>query len=194
MAKTADILLLVRPDFTIFDEVRMDAEFKIFGDMRLAGVGMVGVVHASKAVDAVQRFIRRIELGVIPNVIDTIIFIKDGRVQEVLSTSMTVKKPTGFTDRDLSRPVIGIRDFLSDDLLYEVYAFGQDVVVAPVGNPLRRKSLLRGESGGMDRFVSKKAERRAKMERLREQLGEEDEDSDENLVEESLEPDYAAVS
>ena len=42
--------------------------------MRLAGVGMVGVVHASRAVDAIQRFIRRIELGLIPNIINTVIF------------------------------------------------------------------------------------------------------------------------
>ncbi|QEE17127.1 ATPase [Promethearchaeum syntrophicum] len=130
---TADILLLVRPDYTIFDEVRTASDFKIFGDMRLAGVGLVGVVHASKAVDAVQRFIRRVELGVIPNVIDTIIFIDQGQVAEVLSLEMTVKKPTGFADRDLSRPVIEIRDFQYNDLLYEIYAFGSDVIVAPVG-------------------------------------------------------------
>ncbi len=82
LEKTADILLLVRPDFTIFDEVRVDRDFKIFGDMRLAGVGMVGVVHASRAVDAIQRFIRRIELGLIPNIINTVIFIEAGHVEE----------------------------------------------------------------------------------------------------------------
>jgi ATPase len=146
MAKTADVLLLVRPDFTIFDEVRVDADFKVFGDMRLAGVGMVGVVHASKAVDAIQRFIRRVELGVIPNVIDTIIFIKDGRVEDVLSTQMVVKKPTGFTDRDLSRPVIEVRDFFSNELLYEIYAFGSDVVVAPVGRERAGRSGKRGRT------------------------------------------------
>jgi len=163
MEKTADILLLVRPDFTIFDEVRVEADFKIFGDMRLAGVGLVGVVHASKAVDAIQRFIRRIELGVIPNVIDTIIFIRNGRVEDVLSTQMTVKKPTGFTDRDLSRPVIEVRDFLRGDLLYEIYAFGQDVVVAPVGNPDRK----RFHQDTSTRPLSKSEKRRkAKMDML----------------------------
>ncbi len=137
MEKTADILLLIRPDFTVFDEVRTESDFKIFGDLRLAGVGLVGVVHAAKAVDAVQRFIRRVELGVIPNIIDTIIFIQAGQVAEILSLEMTVKKPTGFADRDLSRPVIEVRDFLYHDLLYEIYAFGSDVIVAPVGKPRR---------------------------------------------------------
>ncbi|MHA1718196.1 MAG: PINc/VapC family ATPase [Promethearchaeota archaeon] len=157
LEKTSDILLLVRPDFTIFDEVRTEKDFKVFGDMRLAGVGLVGVVHASRAVDAVQRFIRRVELGVIPNVIDTIIFIDQGQVAEVLSLEMTVKKPTGFADRDLSRPVIEIRDFLYNDLLYEIYAFGSDVIVAPVGkrryrNKSNRKQKSRSKFSNLNDF------------------------------------------
>jgi ATPase len=167
MEKTADILLLVRPDYTIFDEVRVESDFKIFGDMRLAGVGMVGVVHASRAVDAIQRFIRRIELGVIPNIIDTIIFIRSGQIEEVLSTHMVVKTPTGFTDRDLARPVIEVRDFLNNGLLYEIYAFGSDVVVAPVGRPDTRRNPLR------DRFTAKGKRlppREARMQRLQEMI------------------------
>ncbi|MCS7135457.1 MAG: ATPase, T2SS/T4P/T4SS family, partial [Candidatus Aenigmarchaeota archaeon] len=82
-AKTADILLLVRPDYTIFDEVRLEKHFKIFADMRLSGIGMIGVVHASEAIDAIQRFIGKIELGMIPHVIDTVIFLKDGEIKNV---------------------------------------------------------------------------------------------------------------
>jgi hypothetical protein len=61
MENTADILLLVRPDYTIYDELRKTPDFMVFSDMRLAGVGMIGVVHATRAIDAVQRFIGRIE-------------------------------------------------------------------------------------------------------------------------------------
>ncbi len=43
LENSADILLLVRPDYTIFDEVRVFADFKIYADFRLSGVGMVGV-------------------------------------------------------------------------------------------------------------------------------------------------------
>ncbi len=139
LEETSDILLLIRPDYTIFDEVRTSSDFLIFADMRLAGVGLVGVVHASQPVDAVQRFIRRVELGVIPNVIDTVIYISQGEVAEVLSVEMTVKKPTGFADRDLSRPVIEIRDFENNELLYELYEFGSNVVVTPVGSAKYRK-------------------------------------------------------
>jgi ATPase len=46
--------------------------------MRLAGVGMIGVVHATRAIDAIQRLIGRVELGMIPQVVDTVIFIDKG--------------------------------------------------------------------------------------------------------------------
>lgn len=60
---SADILLLVRPDYTIFDEVRQRNDFRVFADLRLAGVGMVGVVHANMPLDGIQRFIGKIDSG-----------------------------------------------------------------------------------------------------------------------------------
>ncbi len=132
MENSADILLLVRPDYTIFDEVRVYEDFKIFADFRLSGVGMVGVVHSSSAIDAVQRFIGRIELGMLPSVIDTIIFIEGGSVSAVLILIMVVKLPHGFRDKDLARPVIEVRNYLTGELDFEIYSFGQDVVVNPI--------------------------------------------------------------
>jgi len=132
LEKSADILLLVRPDFTIFDEVRTTRDFEIYSDFRLSGVGMVGVVHSSSAIDAIQRFIGRIELGMLPSIIDTIIFIEGGDISTVLILKMTVKVPHGFRDKDLARPVVEVRDFKSDRLEFEIYNFGNDVVVNPI--------------------------------------------------------------
>ncbi len=131
MEKTADILLLVRPDYTVYDEVRKTNDFKIFADMRLAGVGMVGVVHANRAIDAVQRFIGRVELGMIPQIVDTVIFIKDGKVEKVYKLSFTVKVPSGMVEADLARPVIQVKDFETDTAEYEIYTFGEETVVMP---------------------------------------------------------------
>ncbi|MHA1193841.1 MAG: hypothetical protein ACTSP9_16395 [Promethearchaeota archaeon] len=138
LENSADILLLVRPDFTIFDEVRTTKDFQIFSDFRLSGVGMVGVVHSASAIDAIQRFIGRIELGMLPSIIDTIIFIEAGDISKVLTIKMTVKVPHGFRDKDLARPVIEVRDYLTNDLEYEMYSFGQDIVVNPI-NPTHSK-------------------------------------------------------
>ncbi|MEK6808192.1 MAG: PINc/VapC family ATPase [Nanoarchaeota archaeon] len=127
-----DILLLTRPDYTIFDEMRNTKDFELFADLRLAGVGMVGVVHATSPIDAIQRFIGRVEMGVIPQVIDTVVFIKNGYINKVLALKMTVKVPSGMTEADLSRPVVVVTDFESNKLEYEIYSYGEQTVVVPV--------------------------------------------------------------
>ena len=135
-----DVLLLSRPDYTIFDEMRNSQDFALFTDLRLAGIGLAGVVHATKAIDAVQRFIGRVELGVIPHVIDTVIFIKNGQVNKVLSLKMVVKVPNGMTEDDLARPVVVVEDFETGKLEFEIYSYGEETVVVPVKaetNPLR---------------------------------------------------------
>jgi ATPase len=133
MEDTADLLLLVRPEYTIYDEVRTTGDFLIFADMRLAGVGMIGVVHATRAVDAIQRLIGRVELGVIPQVVDTVIFIDKGEVAKVLVLEFTVKVPHGMIEQDLARPVIIIADFETRRVEYEIYTYGEQVVVMPIG-------------------------------------------------------------
>ncbi|MGY5854187.1 MAG: ATPase, T2SS/T4P/T4SS family, partial [Candidatus Thorarchaeota archaeon] len=82
MEKAADILLLVRPDFVIYDELRKNADFRAYSDLRSAGVGMVGVVHAGSAIDSIQRLILggRVELGQIQSTVDTVIQIEAGQV------------------------------------------------------------------------------------------------------------------
>ena len=130
--KSADILLLVRPDYTVFDEVRKTQDFTVFTDMRLAGVGMIGVIHASSPIDAIQRFIGRVELGMIPHVVDTLIFIRYGVIEKVYELTLTVKVPTGMTDEALARPVIEVKDFEEGQLDYEIYTFGEENVVIPV--------------------------------------------------------------
>ncbi|MGB0724450.1 MAG: PINc/VapC family ATPase [Nitrosopumilus sp.] len=129
---TADILLLVRPDYTIFDEVRRKEDFTTFSDLRLTGVGMVGVIHANSPLDAIQRFIGKIELGIIPNVLDTVVFVNNGDIEKVYDLELKVKVPTGMTESDLARPVIEIRNFENNVLEHEIYTFGEENVIVPV--------------------------------------------------------------
>ena len=129
---TADILLLVRPDYTIFDEVRRREDFTTFSDLRLTGVGMVGVIHANSPLDAIQRFIGKIELGIIPNVLDTVVFVHNGDIEKVYDLELKVKVPTGMTESDLARPVIEIRNFENNVLEHEIYTFGEENVIVPV--------------------------------------------------------------
>ena len=139
LEKTAEIIFLLRPDFVIFDEVRRTRDFEIFGDVRLAGVGLLGVTHANSGLQAIQRLVGKVELGLISQVLDTVIHIEKGKINQVLELKMVVRAPTGM-ESDLSRPVIEIREFPSNVLTHEMFAFGSEIAVVPVsGN---------GEEGG----------------------------------------------
>ena len=142
MSLTADFLLLVRPDYTIYDELRKTSDFQVFADMRMAGVGMIGVTHATRAIDAIQRMIGRVELGIIPQVVDTVIFIEAGRIAKVYELNFTVKVPEGMFESDLARPVIEVRDFESKKVEYEIYTYGEQVVVMPIESDERVKEVL----------------------------------------------------
>ena len=135
--KTAELLLLIRPDYTIFDEVRKTVDFKVFTDLRLSGVGMIGVIHANDPINSIQRFIGRLELGIISSVIDTVIFVQDGMIKKTLELKLSVKVPSGMTDSDLARPVIEIKNFENEELEYEIYTFGDENIVVPVKNMLK---------------------------------------------------------
>ncbi len=142
MTLTSDILLLVRPDYTIYDELRKTSDFQVFADMRLAGVGMIGVTHATRAIDAVQRMIGRVELGIIPQVVDTVIFIEAGKISKVYELEFTVKVPSGMFEADLARPVIEVKDFESKRVEFEIYTFGEQVVVMPVQSDEKLKRTV----------------------------------------------------
>ena len=131
LEKTAEIIFLVRPDFVIFDEVRRARDFEIFADVRLAGVGLLGVTHANSALEAIQRLIGKVELGLVSQVLDTIIHVESGKIQQVLELRMTVKPPTGMQE-ELARPVIEVVEFPSGKITHEMFAFGSEIAVVPV--------------------------------------------------------------
>lgn len=143
-----DILFLSRPDNLIFDEVRDTPDFKLYIDLRLGGANCIGVLHAATPIDSIQRFISRLDTGMIPSVLDTVIFMESGKIKKVLTLKMLVKVPSGMQEADLARPVVEVLDFSSDELLYEIYSYGEETVVIPVTgenknpiNELARKQL-----------------------------------------------------
>ena len=159
MAKTADSLLMVRPDYTIYDEVRKTDDFEVFADMRLAGVGMVGVVHATRAIDALQRLIGRVELGLIPQVVDTVVYIEAGKIHTVYDVTTEVKVPEGLMEEDLARPVILIRDFETGQPAYEIYTFNRQVVTVSLGENADGGGGPGARDSGVDRIARGEIER-----------------------------------
>jgi ATPase len=158
MENTADSLLMVRPDYTIYDEVRKTSDFRTFADMRLAGVGMIGVVHATRAIDALQRLVGRVELGMIPQVVDTVVYIEAGQVHTVYDVTTEVKVPHGLIQEDLARPVVLIRDFETGEPAYEIYTFNRQVVTVPLDGAGDGD----GQDTGVNRIAKNEIEREIK--------------------------------
>jgi ATPase len=146
---------MVRPDYTIYDEVRKTDDFEVFADMRLAGVGMIGVVHATRAIDALQRLIGRVELGLIPQIVDTVIYIEAGEVRKVYDVRTEVKVPEGLTEEDLARPVITIAEFETGVPEYEIYTFNRQVVTVP----LTGEGAPEESESGTERLARQEVER-----------------------------------
>lgn len=136
MEKTADVLMLVRPDYVIFDELRKNEDFRVFADMRLAGIGMVGVVHAIGTHDALQRFSDRIDFGVLPQIINTILFVDKGEITNVYNLSFTIKVPEGMSSEINLRPVTTVSDNETGELLYEIFKYDSETIVMPVMRPV----------------------------------------------------------
>lgn len=132
MANTADVLLLVRPDFVIFDELRKAEDFSVFADMRLAGLGMVGVIHANGVQDAVQRFSDRVDFSVLSQVVNTIIFLKQGVITKVYDVGFTIKVPEGMGGEMHLRPVTTVSDHETGELTLDIFRYDGETIVMPV--------------------------------------------------------------
>ena len=128
MELTADILFLARPDFIVYDEVRKTKDFEVFGDCRLAGLGLLGVTHSASALEAIQRMIGRVELGILAQILTTVIHVEKGKIGEVLQLAMAVKAPSGMQS-DLARPVIQVKRYPDGKVLNEIFSFGEQICI-----------------------------------------------------------------
>ncbi|MDD1663113.1 MAG: ATPase, partial [Methanomicrobiales archaeon] len=120
------------PDFVIFDELRKNEDFTTFADMRLAGVGMIGVVHALEVQDALQRFLGRVDFGVLIQVVNTIFFVTDGEVSRVYELQFGIQVPSGMRGDSRERPVILVRNQETGAIEFEVFRHEGETIVMPV--------------------------------------------------------------
>jgi len=138
MENTAEVMLLLRPDFVIFDELRKNADFRVFADMRLAGVGMIGVVNATTAGDALQRFLGRVDFGVIRQVIDTVILVGEGEIAGVYDLVFDVKVPESIPDEEdeLSvRPIISLVNYSTGKTESEIFRYDGETIIISEKTP-----------------------------------------------------------
>jgi ATPase len=143
MEKTAEMLLLLRPDYVIYDELRKHEDFRIFSDMRLTGVGMIGVLHAESVHAALQRFSDRVDFGVLSQVVNSIIFVSDGDISSIYDLSFGLKVPASMPAETRPLPVITVTDAETGGLVLEVFRTEGETVIMPVNlgaAPLKEKA------------------------------------------------------
>jgi ATPase len=141
MQNTADVLMLVRPDFVIFDQLRKSEDFRTFADMRLAGMGMVGVVHATDVRDALKRFSDRMDYGVLSQVINTILFVKEGVITKIYDVDFTIKVPEGMANEMHIRPVTTVTDYESGEIAFDVFRYDGETIIMPVTRTPEQKTM-----------------------------------------------------
>ncbi len=131
MVNTRDVLLLVRPDFVIFDELRKDEDFEVFADMRLAGIGMIGIIHAVSPHEALQRFADRVDFSALAQIFGSMIYVQNGKIEQICTTSFAMKKPEGIDD-DHIRPVTTLSDHFTGQPLFDIFKHGSETIVLPI--------------------------------------------------------------
>ena len=100
--------------------------------MRLAGLGLIGVVHALEVQDALQRLLGRIDFGVLIQVINTIFFVADGEVSRVYELQFGIQVPSGMVGDVHQQPVILVRNQETGAIEFEVFRYQGETIVIPV--------------------------------------------------------------
>ena len=131
MKKTAEVLVLIRPEHVIFDGIRVDEDFQVYMDMRLAGVKTIGVVHAQTPWDVLQRFVNRADFSSVANSIDTLIFVDEDAKISVYDLRLVISIPTGMTDVSTSCPVIRMSRPSDGAVVCDVFCYEGQVIVLP---------------------------------------------------------------
>jgi len=132
MTNTAEALLLVRPDYVVFDEIRKSEDFTVYADMRLAGMGMVGVVHAMEVHDCLRRFCDRVDYSILPQIINTVIYVVQGAITKIYDLELTIKAPEGMPGDAHIRPVIVVRDHARREPEIEIFRYEGETLVMPL--------------------------------------------------------------
>jgi len=163
MVNTAEVLLLVRPDYVIFDELRKNEDFPVFADMSLAGVGMIGVVHAMRAQDALQRFLGRVDFGVLPQVISTVIFVENGEITRVYDLDLIFGSPECIPEEIPVRPVITVTNSETGAVEYEIFRYEGETLLLPT-TEAGKKTEAEAKAKPDEKLTQKLSEREVQRE------------------------------
>ena len=135
MEATAEMVMLLRPDFVVYDELRRTEDFRVFADMRLAGVGMIGVLHAENVHAALLRFLSRVDFGTLPRVVDTIVIVEEGEIAHIYDLEFGLRVPASIPVDGTVTPIVTVVDAATGLAALEVFRYDGEIVIIPLDAP-----------------------------------------------------------
>ncbi len=132
MEATAEMVMLLRPDYVVYDELRRTEDFRVFADMRLAGVGMIGVLHAENIHAALLRFLNRVDFGTLSRVIDTIVIVEEGEAHRIYDLEFGLRIPESIPSDGVVMPVVTVTDAETGEAALEVFRYDGEMVIMPL--------------------------------------------------------------
>jgi ATPase len=136
MEATAEMVMLLRPDYVVYDELRRTEDFRVFADMRLAGVGMIGVLHAENVHAALLRFLSRVDFGTLSRVVDTIVIVEEGEIAHIYDLEFGLRVPDSMPGDGAVTPVVTVVDAATGLTALEVFRYDGEIVIMPLALPV----------------------------------------------------------
>ena len=145
MEATAEMVMLLRPDFVVYDELRRTEDFRVFADMRLAGVGMIGVLHAENVHAALLRFLSRVDFGTLPRVVDTIVIVEVGEIAHIYDLEFGLRVPDSIPGTGAVTPIVTVVDAATGLAALEIFRHDGEIVIMPFSAPVPEPARSRVE-------------------------------------------------
>lgn len=163
MEATAEMVMLLRPDYVVYDELRRTEDFRVFADMRLAGVGMIGVLHAENVHAALLRFLSRVDFGTLPRVVDTIVIVEEGEIAHIYDLEFGLRVPESIPGDGVVTPIVTVVDAASGLAALEVFRYEGELVIMPLSVPVSapERACARTEPAARERAPAAPTEERS---------------------------------
>ena len=136
MEATAEMVMMLRPDYVVYDELRRTEDFRVFADMRLAGVGMIGVLHAENVHAALLRFLSRVDFGTLPRVVDTIVVVEEGEIAHIYDLEFGLRVPESIPGDGAVTPIVTVVDAATGLAALEVFRYDGEIVIIPLSTSI----------------------------------------------------------
>ncbi|HJK02273.1 MAG TPA: PINc/VapC family ATPase [Methanocorpusculum sp.] len=145
---TGEVLTLLRPDYVVFDEMRRYEELAVFANLRLSGIRVIGGLHACSVSDALIRLTSLVDLNLIPQIIATVVLIKNGNIADLCNVHTIFGVPSSLEKigNPLIRPIVQFTSIVTNAVVAEAFRYENEIIVTSgeclsPGEPLQSSSV-----------------------------------------------------